>query len=69
MKGSPVQGELSVDRLTEGLVLSKKMNSTLPSFSYENATEAIACNCGALVAYSSAQGRQKTLKSLKKRKE
>ena len=54
-----MQGELSVDRLTEGLVLTnkKRMKSTLPPFSYENATEAIACNCGALAAYTSAQGR------------
>ena len=40
-EGSPVQGELSVDRLTEGLVLTnktKEIEATLPSFSCENAT-------------------------------
>ena len=40
-KGSPVQGELSVDRLTEGLILTnrnKKIEPTLPSLSCENAT-------------------------------
>ena len=58
-EGSPVQGELSVDRLTEGLVLTnktKEIEATLPSFSCENATS--PCTGEAIITAAFLEGKK-----------
>ena len=58
-EGSPVQGELSRLAVTEGLVLTntiERIESTLPSFSCENATA--PCTGEAIITAAFLEGKK-----------